>query len=245
MKFHSEETIKFIHTALPSMVSYFLPLDVFGILWHCLGFLLQVTLFVSNLKWRWWTRIDNELMFKLVEIFKLVALFVLLLNPSSVLDYSCHVPPELASLQIIPYVAREGDVPFCADQHFLPQLNLTSEQESLYKELCNIFLDSNTLYVYGTLIAVEIINIIYFFICRNEILSRPWVSICALFPSGMLWATYELISKIRWGGGYRCDIQFLEVLTRFLSITNFFMTNLVIIYMFSLKRKFVTKLEQA
>lgn len=226
-------------------MKYNISVDVWGIMWHTCGMLLQLILFVTNAKWKWWHHIDNELMFKLVEIFKLVALFVLLLNPSSVLDYSCDVPSSLASLQITPYVAQEWDIPYCNNQQMLSQLNLTSEQETIYEDLCEVFLKSKSLYIYGVLIGVEIINIIYFFILRGQILLRPWLAIGVLFPSGILWATYELVGNVEYGEGYKCTIAHVAVLTRFLSITNFFMINIILIYIFSRKMKFSGKVEPA
>lgn len=211
-----------------------------GALTYAAATVVFAGLFLSNAKWKWWKSIDNELMFKLIEIFKLVSLFVLLLNTSSVVSYSCAIPPDFVQLGILSHTEIPLQIEYCYRPELWRQFNLSEEHQKVVDGLCEISNSDSTYYVWSLLIGIEAFNLIYFFINRSFILQQHKIAILLFVVSAIGWLSYEFIRVATYYIDYECRIYFVEILSRFSVVTNLFMAALVVIYISSMQ-KWATK----
>jgi len=187
-------------------------------------------LFILNFfpKAAWWQHIDKKFCTKFLEIFKLIALFVLFLNFDQLTVYNCFVPIETAALLSIDSFSPISNLQ-CDPTYGYNQTNFPVDVQSTISELCDVSNNfSTTILDYvNALIALEALTFIYFWVFASSALDfdikwRGWTSVATVTLNGAMWAIMEMFSVVVYNGGVRCELD-IYVLTRVFAEVYFFL----------------------
>jgi hypothetical protein len=165
-----------------------------GVLAVCI-FMLLLNLGVKS---RWYHLLGNEAFIKFVDVFKAAVILFLFLQPLSVVDYTCHIPPAMFNL-LSSFSVSSLLYP-CSAGYWngtQPATVLSLEQQSAENVICDVQRFSGALWIYFSLLVVwELITLFYFYV-RQANVSTMWLVLSASFEfvACIFWGCLELFSK--------------------------------------------------
>ena len=159
---------------------------------RCIG----IAQFHAMGKFNWIQFIDNDVILKLLEVFKVSIIFFLSLTPNSITSYTCvPYPPDLYTLGFISGPAR--DIQYLSYWR-LAGVNLTSSQYDTIRALTNLRrFGENGMYRYLSLLTIlEVATLFYVFITQKTLLERAVFNIVLETIIGVAWSLLEIFAVI-------------------------------------------------
>jgi hypothetical protein len=178
-------------------------------------FVFLVALFLNiPAKTRWYLNLESDVLIKFVDVFKVAVILFLFLQPLSVVDYSCKLPPAGWSL-IGSFV--ESSLAWNCNSNFWNSTTpvatvLNPSQADIVFVICNTQKFSNRLWDYYTvLVIVELATLFFFYVNQKRIgVSVPLLVTSVVFEFLLcgFWGCLEIFSRIMFtDNNYWCTIS--------------------------------------
>lgn len=159
-------------------------------------------------------------LFKLIETIKLVTVFLLILSPLTMQNYTCTLPPQLMQRLDVGTIAMTYDLPCdtgqAGFQAFLSDrgIALGSVAFAQLDEILSMTCGITAAYgYYGLILLAEALSLVFVFSAGTFIFQYP-VGLCIyLYLTALAWSIWPVLLGFNHNGGFVCRVLYSSLTT--------------------------------
>lgn len=208
----------------------------YQIFWYCFIIVILAVLVGLDVIFKWWVRVNRKLLAKLIDVFKLVALFVLILSPDTISEYTCDVHPELIKSGLVDPIMNTRDIPLCKYPEGRKEFGLTEKQLDVLDALCNIKRPDE---YYSALVIFETFSTLTVLVQSKELLQPKFMIFHEIMfgISSLLWGMMQIYEFWEYYPPYTCKIGTLRITCMFFAAVYAILLTITLIYHFHWSRQ--------